>query len=223
MRIYVIRHGETSWNVQRKLQGHKGADLDEKGVRLAEITAEALKDVPFAVCYTSPLLRARHTAEILLRGRNIPVIEDPRIQEISFGEWEGLCCAPGRMEMPEEKFQKFYDSPFEFGAPPGGESIRDVCARTADFYQELIHNREYRDKTVLVSTHGCACRAFLNNVYENRQDFWHGGVPMNCAVNIVDVANGTGRLTAEDQIYYSKEDCVNFFQSPKKKDNNENK
>ena len=110
MRIYVIRHGETSWNVQRKLQGHKGADLDEKGVRLAEITAEALKDVPFAVCYTSPLLRARHTAEILLRGRNIPVIEDPRIQEISFGEWEGLCCAPGRMEMPEEKFQKFYDS-----------------------------------------------------------------------------------------------------------------
>ena len=56
MLIYVIRHGETSWNVQRKLQGRQGADLDEKGIRLAEITAEALKDVPFDLCYTSPLL-----------------------------------------------------------------------------------------------------------------------------------------------------------------------
>jgi len=122
MLIYVIRHGETSWNVLRKLQGHQGADLDEKGVRLAEITGEALKVVPFDICYTSPLIRARHTAEILLKGREIPIILEPRIMEIGFGEWEGLCCAPGRMEMPEEEFQKFYRDPFHFGAPPGGEN-----------------------------------------------------------------------------------------------------
>lgn len=218
MLIYVIRHGETSWNVQRKLQGRQGADLDEKGIRLAEITAEALKDVPFDLCYTSPLLRARHTAEIILKGREIPILEEPRIQEIGFGAWEGLCCAPGRMEMPEEEFQKFYDDPFAFGAPPGGESIRDVCARTAEFYRELICSRQYEGRTILVSTHGCASRAFLNNIYDDKNDFWHGGVPMNCAVNIVEVADGKGYLVAEDQIYYSREDCVDFYQTPKKEE-----
>ena len=222
MLIYVIRHGETSWNVLRKLQGHQGADLDEKGVRLAEITGEALKDVPFDICYTSPLIRARHTAEILLKGREIPIILEPRIMEIGFGEWEGLCCAPGRMEMPEEEFQKFYRDPFHFGAPPGGESIRQVCERTADFYQELIHKKGFENKTVLVSTHGCASRAFLNNVYANKEDYWHGGVPMNCAVNILEVKDGIGRLLAEDQIYYDKKDCVDFYKIPKGGENHEN-
>ena len=223
MLIYVIRHGETSWNVLRKLQWHQGAALDEKGVRLAEITAEALKEVPFDICYTSPLVRARQTSQIQLKGRDVQIVEEPRIMEIGFGEWEGLCCAPGRMEMPEEEFMKFYSDPFHFGAPPGGESIRDVCRRTADFYQELIRRKDYEDKTVLVSTHGCASRAFLNNVYENKEDYWHGGVPMNCAVNIVEVKNGVGRLKAEDQIYYNKEDCVDFYQIPKEKENHENK
>ena len=223
MLIYVIRHGETSWNVLRKLQGHQGADLDEKGVRLAEITAEALKDVPFDICFTSPLLRARHTAEILLRGRKIPVIQEPRIMEIGFGQWEGLCCQPGHMEMPEEEFQKFYDDPFGYSAPPGGESIRELCARTADFYRELTGNPEYEKKTILVSTHGCASRAFLNNVYRDKKDYWHGGVPMNCAVNIVEVTEGTAKLVAEDQIYYSREECVDFYQIPEGKGTHEDK
>lgn len=223
MLIYVIRHGETSWNVQRKLQGHRGADLDEKGVRLAEITARALKEIPFDICFTSPLIRAKHTAEILLEGRRIPIVEEPRIMEIGFGEWEGLCCAPGRMEMPEEKFRKFYEDPLGFGAPPEGESILDVCRRTEEFYQELIQKEELQDKTVLISTHGCAARAFLRNVYQDKEDFWHGGVPMNCAVNILEVKNGFARLLEEDRIYYSKEDCVDFYQIPKGKKEHEDK
>ena len=120
MRLYVIRHGETSWNVARKLQGHQGADLDENGVRLAEITARGMKDIPFELCFTSPLPRARHTAEIILAGRDVPVIEEPRIMEIGFGEWEGLCCAPGRSEIPGDGFEKFHRAPFEYTAPPGG-------------------------------------------------------------------------------------------------------
>ena len=77
MRLYVIRHGETSWNVARRLQGHAGADLNENGVRLAEVTARAMKDIPFDLCFTSPLTRAAHTARIILAGRNVPVIEEP--------------------------------------------------------------------------------------------------------------------------------------------------
>jgi broad specificity phosphatase PhoE len=213
MRLYVIRHGETSWNVARKLQGHQGADLDEKGVQLAEITARGMKDIPFELCFTSPLPRARHTAEIILAGRDVPVIEEPRIMEIGFGEWEGLCCAPGRSEIPGDGFEKFHRAPFEYTAPPGGESIRDVCRRTKEFFQELIHDPEYQDMTILISTHGCASRAFLNNVYEDKEDFWHGGVPANCAVSIVDVRDGKAVLTESDKIYYEESDRVDYFKA----------
>ena len=89
MKLFIIRHGETFWNKERRLQGQMGTDLDEKGIHLAEVTAEAMKEVPLDLCITSPLLRARHTAEIMTRGRDIPMIEDRRIEEIAFGEWEG--------------------------------------------------------------------------------------------------------------------------------------
>ena len=222
MRLYVIRHGETSWNVARRLQGHAGADLNENGVRLAEVTARAMKDIPFDLCFTSPLTRAAHTARIILAGRNVPVIEEPRIMEISFGEWEGLCCASGRSEIPGTNFlETFHKTPFNYVRAPGGESIADVCARTADFYQELSGNPEYQDKTILISTHGCASRAFLRNVYEDKEDYWHGGVPMNCAVSIVDVKDGKAVLLESDKIYYDASDCVDYYAA--KEEKNEDK
>lgn len=211
MRLYVIRHGETSWNVARKLQGHAGADLDENGVRLAEVTAEGMKDILFDLCFTSPLIRAKHTAEIILAGRSVPIIEEPRIMEISFGEWEGLCCAPGRSEIPGDGFEKFYKAPREYPGAPGGETVGDVCRRTRDFFLELTGNPDLQEKNILISTHGCAARAFLNNVYEDKEDFWHGGVPANCAVSIVEVRDGRAVLLESDKIYYAESERKDYF------------
>ena len=57
MKLYIIRHGETSWNVQRRLQGASDTDLNENGITLAKRTGEALKEIPFDLCFTSPLKR----------------------------------------------------------------------------------------------------------------------------------------------------------------------
>ncbi|MGN0363792.1 MAG: histidine phosphatase family protein [Bilifractor sp.] len=217
MKIYAIRHGETSWNKSRRLQGQHGSDLDQEGVLLAEMTAKALKDVPFSVCYTSPLIRAVHTAKIIVGDRKIPIIEDARIQEIGFGVWEGLCCDanhPEKMEIPMEEYVRFQEDAYHYVPPAGGESIQDVLNRTRDFYQELIHNPALQDKTVLVSTHGCAIRAFLHNVYEDTTDFWHGGVPMNCAVSVIDVKDGRGVLEVSDRVFYPKKYYHSFYKSP---------
>jgi len=92
MKIYMIRHGETDWNKKRKLQGQVDIPLNEFGKLLAKETAPALADVPFAVCYTSPLKRAAETARLVLGDREVPIVPDKRIQEMSFGEFEGLCC-----------------------------------------------------------------------------------------------------------------------------------
>jgi arsenate reductase len=83
--------------------------------------------------------------------------------------------------------------------------------RTGEFYQELIHNPDYQDKTILISTHGFALRAMLNPIYEDGSDFWHGQVPYNCAVNILEVVDGESHFIKEDAIYYDKALCFNPY------------
>lgn len=69
MEIYLIRHGETEWNTLRKLQGRSDTELNEVGIQLAQMTSKALEDIPFDVIYTSPLKRAKKTAEIMKGDR----------------------------------------------------------------------------------------------------------------------------------------------------------
>ena len=85
MKIYLIRHGETSWNTLGRLQGRTDIELNENGIRLAKITGEKLKDVHFDLAIASPLKRAYETAGLVLGDRNIPILTDERIEEISFG------------------------------------------------------------------------------------------------------------------------------------------
>lgn len=210
MLLYIMRHGETDWNRQGRLQGQTDIPLNENGIRLARITGESLRTVPFDLAITSPLKRARQTAELALGGRDIPILEDGRIAEIRFGTWEGLGCRTCNFEIPSEHFDDFYNDPFHFQNAEDGESIADLCARTRDFWEELIRKPEYQEKTILISSHGCACRAILHNVYQDPEDFWHGKVPPNCAVNVVEVRDGRAVLKEEDAVYYDPKEIVDF-------------
>ena len=209
MRMYIIRHGQTPWNAKKRLQGRSDIDLNENGVRLARLTVEALRDIPFDMAFTSPLIRARHTAECLLAGRHVPIIPDERLIEISFGVYEGKCFAGPEKNVPEEWFSSFFDAPENFKAAPGGESLDDVEKRTADFMRDICSRREFMDKTILVSTHGCALRGLLNSLRESsRKDYWHGGVSKNCAVSVVDCEKvGSPVLVEENHIYY-EDSCL---------------
>ncbi len=210
MRIYIIRHGETEWNVCGRLQGQTDIPLNENGIRLARVTGRALAVVPFDLAITSPLTRARQTAELVLEGRDVSILEDSRIREISFGSWEGLGCRSHNYEIPSDRFDDFFKDPFHFQPAEDGETIAELCARTRQFWDELIHTAAYQDKTILIATHGCACRGILNNVYEEKENFWRGKVPPNCAVNILEVHDSHAELVEEDRVYYDPEECVDF-------------
>ena len=84
MKLYLIRHGETDWNKERKLQGKSDIELNTFGRTLARKTAKHLRDLSFDLAITSPLKRAKETAEILLEGREIPLLEDERLAEMGF-------------------------------------------------------------------------------------------------------------------------------------------
>ena len=80
MRLYIVRHGETDWNRIHRVQGRTDIPLNDYGRHLARETAEGMKDVRIDLGYTSPLLRAKETAQILLGDRDVPLYEDSRIE-----------------------------------------------------------------------------------------------------------------------------------------------
>ena len=202
--MYIIRHGQTPWNARKCLQGRSDVDLNENGIYLAELTGKALRDVTFDMAFTSPLIRAKHTAQCILAGREVPIIEDERLIEISFGICEGCCYAEENRQVPQQWIENFFHAPQDYVAAPGGESLDDVEKRTRDFMEDICSRKELQDKTILVSTHGCALRGLLNSIREsNREDYWHGGVSKNCAVSIVTCNRGEKPvLVEENHIYY---------------------
>ena len=204
MILYLIRHGQTDQNLKKCLQGRNDVELNDYGRELAEKTAEGLKDVDFQMIFTSPLKRAAETAEIISRGRDIPLVYENRLLEISFGTYEGLCFGKENYNIPDPEFMNFFEKPQDYITPPKGESFQEVIWRTGDFLEELKQNQEFSNKTILLSTHGCALKALLANVTKTSiESFWGEGVHKNCAVSVVELRKGEYHLIEEGKIYYS--------------------
>lgn len=201
MKIYIMRHGQTDWNKAGRLQGRSDTDLNEHGKQLARLTGEALKGLPFSCIFTSPLKRARETALLAVgeRAENIPVIADPRLLEICFGTYEGT--------IPDAAFlDVFFHHPERYQAPPGGETLDQVETRTADFLSGLYHRQDLQEKTILVSTHGCAMRGLMNSVSKNsREHYWGMQLTPNCGVSLIVYEYGKARIEWENRTFYEKE------------------
>lgn len=205
MKIYLVRHGETEWNKEYRLQGQADTRLNDYGRELAVITAEALKDIPFDVIYHSPLSRAEETAVILKRDRKIDCIADERIKEMSFGIAEG--CHIGTIKNnPQDPMYSFLKKPGDFIPPEKGESFEEVAERSAAFMKETILPLEETCKNVLIVAHGAVNRTILNAIAGIPvSDFWNIRLK-NCAVSIIDLTNGQLTLEQEGGIYYQAEE-----------------
>ena len=119
--LYIIRHGKTDWNVWHKLQGRTDIPLNEEGRQMAEAARKEYRDVHFDICFCSPLIRAKETAEIFLRSRNIPIITDDRLMEMSFGCFEGI---ENSFQIPDCPVNELFFHPDQYIAPPdGGENL----------------------------------------------------------------------------------------------------
>lgn len=202
MKFYIVRHGVTRWNALGKVQGSADIPLAEEGIRLAELTGRALSDIPFDICFTSPLIRAKRTAELLLEGRTptVPVIEDKRLREIDFGVLEGSRFRDEHGKVLNRQMELFFRDPDRFLRPEKGENISDVVERTGDFWREKISDASLAGKTILIASHGCAVRALLQNIAPEPGNFWRGAVPPNCSVSIAEADERGIRLLAMDQI-----------------------
>ncbi len=205
MKLYFVRHGQTDWNVIRRLQGQVEIPLNEFGEELARKTGEGLKDIPFKICYTSPLGRAKHTAELILEGKNVEILEDSRLLEMSFGIYEGKDLTD-QEDAGLKNYREGFNHPERYVTPEGGESYEDLMKRTKDFLDEICNSKEYQDENILITTHGVSLASLLTLIKGNSlEDFWQVGVHKNCAVSCVEYREGTYQILFENRVYYDDE------------------
>lgn len=176
--LYIMRHGRTDWNVRHKLQGRTDIPLNEEGRRMAEKAREEYRDVPLDICYSSPLVRARETAEIVLGGRGIPILTDDRLREMSFGEYEGT---ENSFSIPECPINVVFQKPEAYTQSVGGaETFDELFARTGEFLTEVIDPLMAWGKNVLIVGHGAMNLSIIGRIREIPiSEFWSPGIE-NC-------------------------------------------
>lgn len=202
MNLYLIRHGETDWNKSRQIQGSSDISLNEYGRELAFVTREGLWNIPFDIAYTSPLKRAKETAEIVLGGRNIPIYEDERIAEADFGIYEGK----SELELIEKKdpVLRFFDCPEQYVKTGEGEDHEEVIKRGVDFLKDRILPNENQYQNIAVFSHGAMIHGMLTFMYQRQiKDFWHEPKQLNCGVTIVEITDNKYHVIEESKIFYS--------------------
>ena len=206
MMLYIVRHGETDWNKAHKVQGRTDIPLNDYGRRLAGETAEGMKDIPIDLGFTSPLLRAKETAQIILKGRNVPLYDEARIQEISFGRYEGLYCGGENQDPESAAFNRFFNDTGNYIPPEDAETIPQLYERTGSFLKEISERTDLSDKNILVSTHGAAMTSILNRIRGNLsvEHFWKDEVPPNCSVTMVEIKDGKAQIVKEGMIFYNE-------------------
>jgi broad specificity phosphatase PhoE len=134
--LYVIRHGETPWNVEGRYQGQLDPPLTENGRQQAQATAAKLAAIGLEAIYSSDLARARQTADALAEKTGLSVQLDPRLREIHQGEWQGVLIDDIRAGWPAE-LEGWESRPWEC-PPPGGESLRQMQVRLFAAVDEII-------------------------------------------------------------------------------------
>ena len=122
--LVAVRHGQTDWNPIHRIQGLIDTDLNDTGIRQMEETALKLKDYAFSVIYTSTITRGYHSAEIVNRYHDVPVIRDADLGELCQGEWQGHLVS--ELEKSSEEYRRWQKNPMEV-TPPGGVHIRDFA------------------------------------------------------------------------------------------------
>lgn len=177
-RLYIIRHGRTDWNDQKRLQGQTDIPLNEAGRRMAEAAAEEYAEIPFDICFCSPLVRAAETARILLNGRDVPILYDDRLKEVAFGVYEGTANS---FQIPDCPVNQFFFHPEEYMiAVEGGENVLELKARTGEFLRERVYPLVESGRSVLIVGHGAMNMSIVCDVKNlPLEEFWSTGIE-NC-------------------------------------------
>lgn len=190
LRIILLRHGETKWNVEGRFQGQIDTDLSERGLAQGQKAAAALADVPIDVAIASPLSRSYLTCKMAADRHNLTVRKDARLIEISHGLWEGV-HADEIKDRYSEELALWHSAP-EKVQMPEGENLEDVRRRVREAFDE--YTRDYDGKTVLICAHDAVNKAIICDLLGlSMAHFWQIKQD-NACINVLEWDKGAWRL-----------------------------
>lgn len=207
--VYFLRHGETTWNMGKVLQGSiSHPDLTWKGVRMAEATAKgfAAAGISFDRIYSSPYRRAFHTAEIIAGSTGQKPVADARIREMCFGKYEGVRYEKG--SYPDDNFRCFFEEPERYvPIGDGAETFTDVGRRLRDFLDRELKPLDGRVERILCVAHSLVLKALVREYAgDSASDSAKRTLQRNCCVHVLRYAGGRFSLGDTGRIFYSPED-----------------
>ncbi len=178
IKLYLLRHGETVWNKQKKIQGQLNSPLTEEGIEKLKKTAETLERTDFQGVYTSHMERTVETAGIIL-DKNRKNMEKPvkiekmrELNEIHFGIWQGKTYEEIKKEYPQE-YDNYFNSPDKYRARViGGEDLSEGLERFLGGMEKIVSFEKTRSGSgkILIITHGTVLELFINYVKNRRMD-----------------------------------------------------
>jgi probable phosphoglycerate mutase len=183
-RVIAVRHGQTEWNVQARIQGQGDSDLTQEGLAQARAIAARLAAQPFDVLVSSDLGRATETARAISERSAKPIVLDSRLRERHFGVGEGMTYDEVDRAYPGA-FARIRNVDPDF-VIPGGESRRQFHQRVVSAMDSLAFAHEGR--TIVVVTHGGVLATFFRHVHD---------IPLDVA-HPISITNGSYNVLAHD-------------------------
>ena len=162
--LILVRHGQSEWNLKNLFTGWRNPDLTAKGIEEAKAAGIGLKKHNFKIdlCFTSALVRAQHTLDIMLEEMdivNMTIVRNQALNERNYGDLAGLNKDDARTKWGDEQvhiWRRSFDVP-----PPGGESLKDTADRVLPYYKSMIEPLVFKGKNILVVAHGNSLRALV--------------------------------------------------------------
>jgi alpha-ribazole phosphatase len=203
--FYLVRHGETDWNLKQLFQGQRDIPLNSTGIEQARLLAHHIKRLQPKKIYTSKLSRAAETADILSADLKIEIIQDSRWNEVSFGEWEGFDYFTIQKKYPDF-LARWQADPIHQSAP-GGESINDLAKRVSSAAKEIL--KQDPDGECLIVAHGGPLQILLCLLLEMDLDkYWQFRLDNTSLTSIslypegpiINYLNNTSHIKAQDNL-----------------------
>jgi len=180
--LLIVRHGETDWNAEGRIQGHTDIGLSDTGAEQARLLGKRLAQIPIDAAYCSDLKRASETAKYALEEREVVAQGMVRLREYHKGAFEGMTLPEVQARFPDD-YPRYLEKNLDY-APQGGETARDVGVRVAGIFDEI--KARHMNETVLVVGHGGSLRLAMASLLGMPLEGNWSFVFDNCGLTIVD-------------------------------------
>lgn len=192
--LYVVRHGETEWNIQNKLQGWMDSTLTNSGIEHTLRLQKRLEPIHFQQIYASPSGRAVHTANLVKGLQNIEVKTDENLKEIHLGSWEGKTHDEIKLLEPE-RYNHFWNAPHLY-IPDTGETFKDLNTRVKNFLTYIASN--YSKGHILIVTHTVFIKMLLAHVKQLPiSKLWAPPYIKDTSLTVIEIDNGHFNIRLE--------------------------